>query len=348
MRRVVQPGYESRHTRMLPILGCVAALASGGCSLVFVSRPPSDVQAIPVTKQIDCTTSRAAPILDTVLGGLEAVRTGVALAAKDSDYAKLPISKGADIGFGVAFTALFAASAIYGYNSTAQCSDEKERRELALEERPFVPATPLTPLTPAFSSAPAPTEVAGFSFGSSMAAARAVCEGASFEWREGSRASQCSGTPVNNGLDGRARITSCGDEICRIEILIVPKTDEGSPWLDRFTQILADLRDRYGEPTSHDVEYADASCTNVRLLECLQSGQARFHYEWRWKDRRRIILSLGSRIPRPSASDAKGVDLTTIHVRYEDGRQPERVPKPPVTSEDGQPATSESRQGGPP
>src|SRR5262249_31098765 len=160
-------------------------------------------------------------------------------------------------------------------------------------------------------TAPAPTEVAGFSFGSSMDVARAACEAASFEWREGTRGFQCSGSPADNRVDEHARITFCSDEICRIETLIVPKAGEGPPWSDRFTEILSDLRGRYGEPTSHDVQYADASCTSVRLLECLRNGLAHFRYEWRWPDRKRVVLSLGSRTPPTSAGGANALEATT-------------------------------------
>jgi hypothetical protein len=104
--------------------------------------------------------------------------------------------------------------------------------------------------------------------------------------------------------------------------------------------MLDDLRTRYEEPTSHDVVYADSSCTGARLLECLRSGSAHFRYEWRWGDRQRIVLSLGSRHQATtSGSGANTLVATTIHVRYENGRQPGRAPRVPATAEVEQPAT---------
>jgi hypothetical protein len=75
-----------------------------------------------------CTSSKAAPIIDTVLAGYEVVRTAAAVAASDRTYDDLPISRGADIGLGLGFLALFGASAAYGYVVTSACSDAKARQ----------------------------------------------------------------------------------------------------------------------------------------------------------------------------------------------------------------------------
>src|SRR6478736_3552131 len=95
-----------------------------GCSFLFTTAPKGPA---PSTEQAqyaphECTTSKAAPIVDTVIAGLEAVRTGYAVAAPDSVYEGAPISRGVDIGFGLGFLALFGASAIYGYYVTGECS----------------------------------------------------------------------------------------------------------------------------------------------------------------------------------------------------------------------------------
>ena len=56
---------------------------------------------------------------DTVIAGFEGVRTGMALAADKSVYDHAPISRGADVAFGLGFLALFGASAIYGTDAIA-------------------------------------------------------------------------------------------------------------------------------------------------------------------------------------------------------------------------------------
>lgn len=96
----------------------VAVAYCSGCSFIFVSGP-SRVDGDVV--HIDCTSSRVAPIFDTIFTVFQVGRTVAAVAASDSTYEGAPISRGADIGFGVGFTALFLSSAIYGFSKTAKC-----------------------------------------------------------------------------------------------------------------------------------------------------------------------------------------------------------------------------------
>lgn len=70
----------------------------------------------------DCTTSRLAPILDSVLAGYQTVRTGAALRADAELYERYGVPREADVAAGAALTALFLGSAIYGYIRTAECS----------------------------------------------------------------------------------------------------------------------------------------------------------------------------------------------------------------------------------
>jgi len=96
-----------------------------GCSFLFTTAPktePTSAGSIYESAPNNCTTSKAAPVVDTVIAGLEGVRTGLALAADKSAYADAPISKEADIAFGLGFLALFGASAIYGFYVTSECS----------------------------------------------------------------------------------------------------------------------------------------------------------------------------------------------------------------------------------
>lgn len=121
--------YESKLSIVL-LIG-VSTCLSSGCSLLFVKAPPAAVPQLDAAPTEDCTSSRAAPILDTIFAGLEAARTGVALAVDDSVYdsPNQPLSRGADVALGVGFTALFLGSAIYGYLTTARC-DRAQRGEI--------------------------------------------------------------------------------------------------------------------------------------------------------------------------------------------------------------------------
>lgn len=97
------------------------ALTSSGCSLVFVT-PPS-----PPSRR-DCTTSRLAPVLDSVLAGYQTVRTVHAIAAPDDLYERLGVPREADIAAGASLTALFLGSAVYGYVNTAACERLERQR----------------------------------------------------------------------------------------------------------------------------------------------------------------------------------------------------------------------------
>jgi hypothetical protein len=129
---------------------CVSLGSLSGCSFLFVHSPPAQHAQL---HYFDCTSSKAAPVIDTVVAGLEAVRTGVAISASEGDYAGYPISRGADIGFGLGLTALFTAAAIYGYNATGDCADAKEALERRAEEAPEMgpgppPGAPPPPMAP--------------------------------------------------------------------------------------------------------------------------------------------------------------------------------------------------------
>jgi len=93
-----------------------------GCSYIFVSTPATPAGG-GMERANDCTSSKVAPVLDTVFGTLEVARTAVAVGNDDNDYMDQPLSREADIGFGVGFTALFLSSAVYGYYFTSRCSD---------------------------------------------------------------------------------------------------------------------------------------------------------------------------------------------------------------------------------
>jgi len=102
------------------VLSGVVALACSGCSFIFVHPPHhADDQLTGVPGR--CTSSPAAPIVDAAIGTLEVVRTSIAVSNEESAYQGAPISRNADIGFGVGFATLFLASSIYGFYETSQC-----------------------------------------------------------------------------------------------------------------------------------------------------------------------------------------------------------------------------------
>jgi hypothetical protein len=114
---------SSRGTLEAAMILCLLAPCFAGCSLLFTTGP--EPNAARKRHPPDCTTSAAAPILDTVLAGLQVVRTGFAIAASDEAYANYPISREADVGFGVTFASLHLVSAVHGFSATDACIDAK-------------------------------------------------------------------------------------------------------------------------------------------------------------------------------------------------------------------------------
>jgi len=111
---------------MLKPVSSLCALAiflhCSGCSLLFVNAPPKPPPVEPSARaEVSCTSSKAAPVLDTVFATLEVGRTALAAAAPDSTYQNAPISRGADIALGIGFASLFLASAVYGFTQTSEC-----------------------------------------------------------------------------------------------------------------------------------------------------------------------------------------------------------------------------------
>jgi hypothetical protein len=104
-----------------------------GCSFLFTTAPK---RAESPTEFVSnkCTTSKVAPIVDTLIGGYQSVRTVYAVTADKSVYEDAPISREADIAIGLGLFTLFTASAIYGYYITGQCSARRDRAVIV--ERP--------------------------------------------------------------------------------------------------------------------------------------------------------------------------------------------------------------------
>jgi hypothetical protein len=131
------------------LAGVVIALGGSGCSYAWMRPVAADHHTQP--GPIRCTSSRLAPAADTY-GVVQAV--GMALAVEvldgynlhgegdeevsDSGRAIQIVSLGA--------AAVYLASAIYGFGSADECSDEKAlsyRREI--EDRQFDEAAPVQP-----------------------------------------------------------------------------------------------------------------------------------------------------------------------------------------------------------
>lgn len=136
---------------------------NSACSLIFV-KPPEGSGRI-VRRDPNCTSSKVAPVLDTIFTGLQVLRTGLAASADKSVYENpdQPLSREADIGLGVGFTALFLGSAIYGYANTSRCAaledepiDDEQDTDAEWSTDPPAATAPAAPAPSAPAAAPTP------------------------------------------------------------------------------------------------------------------------------------------------------------------------------------------------
>ena len=84
---------------------CVGALAlasmslgsASGCSALFVRPLPDNYQHMARPR---CTKNTTAPVIDTLVAGLEVIRTAYALTLSESDYNGMALTRSTDILFG--------------------------------------------------------------------------------------------------------------------------------------------------------------------------------------------------------------------------------------------------------
>ncbi len=132
--------------RRLLVVTAVTACNAIGCSFVFTRSPPEHPELVPVQHPIECTSSKAAPIVDVIITGFQVVRTSLAIAADDEQYEDFPITRGADIGIGAGLAALFAVSSGYGFANTNDCARMKRAHERRVREHPtYEPFSPPVP-----------------------------------------------------------------------------------------------------------------------------------------------------------------------------------------------------------
>ena len=124
-----------------PVVLCALFLAagSGACSYMFVDGPPEKHRQLPY---FTCTTSRAWPVVDTVLSAAYAIdAVGFASAASTQSGSSTSGTEVALIAGGAAV--LFAASAVSGYGKASECREATEELQVRLTR--MQPATGFGP-----------------------------------------------------------------------------------------------------------------------------------------------------------------------------------------------------------
>lgn len=132
-----------------------ATLGSAGCSWLFVKPLPPDYQA---GDRVDCTTSPAAPIADTLLAASNIA--GVLYITGTAGNKPTP-TQNALVTSALVWTIVDITSAVHGYRATAACraaldDDERPRRRLVPLPHPLAPPSPrAVPTEPEVAPAPA-------------------------------------------------------------------------------------------------------------------------------------------------------------------------------------------------
>lgn len=155
------------------------------------------------------------------------------------------------------------------------------------------PAAEALPATPRET----PDAVGGFAFGMSTADARSACEDGGHEWAdEQAEHHTCSGTPEPVGYSAAARLRFCDDELCAVQLTVVP--EQPGQWMDAFVDLRSALLERYGEPKTKNIRIPQ-SCSGESLAECVEAGTSTATMEWRWGNGAMVRYTLG----RPSPNE---------------------------------------------
>ena len=128
----------------------LVCLCLTGCSFAFVHGPPDNHRQLPV---VGCTSSNAAPVLDTIFTVLELSNLGLASAQSDEQWANdfggnPPLKRGNAMPFYAALSAVGAAGAYYGFTRVGACKAAQAEavRRMTPPPPPGPPgATPLAP-----------------------------------------------------------------------------------------------------------------------------------------------------------------------------------------------------------
>ena len=147
--------------RVTPLTAVLLAslTATSGCSWLFVQPPPKGYDG---RGPVQCTTSRVAPVFDTIFTGTNVV-SAIYVAGQENAQ-----NKQAAVGLGLSVAALWMASAIYGYSNTSECEQAMDggggysyppprRAPPARRAAPVAPPRAPAPASP--SESPPPAEV---------------------------------------------------------------------------------------------------------------------------------------------------------------------------------------------
>jgi hypothetical protein len=125
-------------SRGIAAMLALPSLPTAGCSWIFVNKPPREPTH--ATPPVECTSSVASPVIDTGAAGLLVGAGVAAIVASSHEKANWIIdTKGMYMAGGIlSFAAAvpLAFSAGYGYSTTSECRQWKERHLACLGGEP--------------------------------------------------------------------------------------------------------------------------------------------------------------------------------------------------------------------
>jgi hypothetical protein len=133
--------------RWVPAL-LAASLSVSGCSWIFVKDLPPDYQR---GDRIECTTSPAAPGIDTLLA-LSDVAGALYVAGKAGDHPSSTAN--ALVTSSLAWAIVYTTSAVHGFRATARCREATADAEAPRWRPTFSVRRP--PSSPSLAPVPAP------------------------------------------------------------------------------------------------------------------------------------------------------------------------------------------------
>ena len=98
---------------------CALVVSAGGCSYVFVDGPPKNHAQLPY---FECSSSKAWPVLDVVLAASLGVGASAAFVDRGSSS-----GDSSEAVIAAAEAALFAISALTGYQRVGECREAKDQ-----------------------------------------------------------------------------------------------------------------------------------------------------------------------------------------------------------------------------
>jgi hypothetical protein len=299
--------------RALSILLGLILVSTTGCSLLFVKgeRKQSTVQA-PIAStsgERKCTTSRALPILDTVVAvsagvlGLAVMSGSGGCYTEDSNGNKKPIDRTLCGGVSLLTGAGFGLSATYGYAATNRCKNSnhneweeivvtpavrpetaQQRNVVAKDERDQFAEDRQGGSTPkGIVRSEPPSGTNGFVLGATAAEVMENCSKVGGTWQLERSKLRCDLPSRIDDVELLAQVVFTHERATSIRLVRVAQDQSVSVIKTTFERVVEQLKGKYGQ--SDQFRVSIPSTCQATLASCLRDHRASASYSWNWPSR---------------------------------------------------------------